>query len=132
MQATKGYFAGTHPTRTGKSKSPSGMDQKTGHTIHGGVVVVVVSLPKSGERGTISIKRKETKKERRIEARITGQTGPFGGHRRGPKAGPRGHNCQHIRPIKSSSRTECSSLEAHPFLCLFSSHPLTHSPGRSA
>ena len=65
MQATKGYFAGTHPTRTGKSKSPSGMDQKTGHTIHGGVVVV--SLPKSGEEGLHQKKRKEKSDELKPE-----------------------------------------------------------------
>lgn len=65
MQATKGYFAGTHPTRTGKSKSPSGMDQKTGHTIHGGVVVV--SLPKSGEGVLHQKKRKEKSDELKPE-----------------------------------------------------------------
>ena len=67
MQATKGYFAGTHPTRTGKSKSPSGMDQKTGHTIHGGVSEIAVSLVAQKRRGGGAPSKEKQRKEKSDE-----------------------------------------------------------------
>lgn len=102
------------------------MDQRTGHTIHGGVseiaVVSLVAQKRRGGRG--SIKRKEKKrKERRIEARITGQTGPFGATQEGRKRAQEATIASTSGRLNHRARQSVQALKRSRSSCLF--HSLT-------